>query len=134
MTDSLYNFPNATTPSPAAFARATITPQTAPFNTDWHQFVGTDIVAALTGTATSITAVVQRSSVAPTQVATALQPAGPLISPADNVGFSGNLSAGIAPNIYTESGVGWWRISVTAISGGNCYASLSGLGVSSAST
>jgi hypothetical protein len=94
----------------------------APFTTDWQRFIGSDIVIALTGTATSVTVTVERSPTDPSS------PAGALTSPADSAGFTGNLSTGIPPNIYTESGVGWWRVNVTAISGGNCTASMSGGG------
>ena len=105
---------------------------TSPFTTDWHQFTNTDVVIALSGSATAVVAVVERSCVNPfARVAGSLVPQGPITTPADSDGFSGNLSAGIPANIYTESGVGWWRVRVSSVTGGDCTASLSGLGVPS---
>lgn len=101
--------------------------KTAPFATDWNKFINTNIIAALSGTATAVTAVVQRSAVNPNLLVNGVAQ-GAVASPADATGFTGDLSAGIPPNIYTETGIGWWRINVTAVSGGNCTASLSGQG------
>lgn len=131
MTDIVSSVPS---PSPKAVAKTASSARpgsaaTVPFTTDWHQFVNTDIIAALSGTATAITAMVERSAVNPAGKGLTGAAQGAVTSPADSTGFTGDLSAGIAPNIYTESGVGWWRINVTAIAGGNCIASLSGLGI-----
>lgn len=98
---------------------------TVAFATDWVKFQDTDIVAALSGSATDVEAVVERSAVDPAFLVNG-SPQGAQTSPADATGFTGDLSTGIAPNIYTESGVGWWRINVTTVTGGTCTATLSG--------
>ena len=100
----------------------TLTTASAVFATDWIKFVDCNLVAQLDGTATSVVAVVERS---------ATDPAGQYgahAAPADATGFTGDLTAGIAPNEYVEPGVGWWRINVTTVTGGECTASLSGIG------
>lgn len=89
--------------------------------TGWTAFAATDICAQISGSATSVTATVERSDVDPT-LKTAQ------VAPADSAGFSGDPATGIAPNIYTEPGVGWWRWNITAISGGSVNVSLSGFG------
>ena len=130
MTDIVSSVPN-NLPKIAAYTATSAAPGSAAsstFSTDWHMFVNTNIIAALSGTATSVTAVVERSAVNPALLVNG-SAQGAVTSPADAAGITGNLATGVAPNIYTESGVGWWRIRVTAISGGNCIASLSGLGV-----
>ena len=100
---------------------------TVPFQTPWVKFINSNFTAALSGTATAVTATVLRSATNPN-----LQINGAALatysSPADANGFSGNLSTGIVPNIYTETGVGWWCINVTAVSVGTCTATLSGQG------
>jgi hypothetical protein len=98
---------------------------TAPFQTPWTRFVNTSLIAALSGTATAVTATVLRSAVDPNFLVNGVAQ-GPAASPADSAGFSGSLATGITPNVYTELGAGWWCINVTAISGGTCTATLSG--------
>lgn len=90
---------------------------------DWTRFENTDVVAAAGGTATSFTGVIERSAVDPNSPV-----ANPLsgVTPADSTGLTGNLTTGITPNVYREPGVGWWRIRVTACSGGSANTSISG--------
>lgn len=97
------------------------------FTTDWQRFVDTEIVVAVCGSATALTAVVERSAQDPALVVNGVAQ-GAEASPADDTGFSGDLSAGIAPNIYAERGVGWWRVNASVVTGGTCTASLSGKG------
>lgn len=93
--------------------------------TDWVRFVNTQIVAQVSGVATAITAVVERSDI---------NPAGPRdpgvthVAPADTTGFTGDPATGVVPNVYIEPGVGWWRINVTALTGASVNLSLSGIG------
>jgi hypothetical protein len=96
--------------------------KTAAFTGDWQMFQNCNIIAALSGTATSCIAVVERS---------ATDPNGPFAANAvlaDSTGFNGNLATGVPANVYQEASVGWWRIRATTVSGGTCTASLSGLG------
>jgi len=97
---------------------------TAATTTPWTRFANCDIVAQVTGDATAFVATIQRSATNPDG------PVGALPGPADDDGFDGDLTAGIAPNIYTEAGVGWWRWNVTTCTGetlgANC--SLAGVG------
>lgn len=87
--------------------------------TDWVQFSLGEVSAGLAGTATAVTAVVERSFVDPSTSAHELaHPAGAVVS--------GNPAAGITPSVYTETAVGWWRWNITAIAGGYVYASLAG--------
>lgn len=100
---------------------------TVAFATDWVKMVDTDIVAQVNGTATACVATVERSAVDPAVLVNGVAQ-GAQAAPADDDGFDGNLATGVAPNIYTESGVGWWRINVTTVTGGTCSATLSGKG------
>lgn len=77
------------------------------------------IVIQLSGTATSFTAIVERATLDPA-VAT------PNWAPADSAPLSGNASTGIAPVRYDEPVRGWWRLRVTALSGGNLTAYIAG--------
>ena len=86
----------------------------------WIRFEATHVIVALSGTATSVTAVVERSSRDP-----ALGP-GAAAAPADTAGITGNLATGVPGNRYEEAGVGWWRVRLTASSGGTVVASMSG--------
>jgi len=96
--------------------RATLT---ATGQTGWMKFIAGDLIVQLDGAATAVTASVQRSSTNP-----ALGSVTP--APADSTGFTGNPSTGIAPNIYTETGVGWWRVNVTDLTGTPLNISLTG--------
>lgn len=98
---------------------------TVPFQTAWVQFINTNLLAALSGTATAVVAIIERSAVDPNLGS--LGAVTPIISPADSAGFTGSLATGIPPNIYSEPGIGWWRINVTSVTGGTCTATLSGL-------
>lgn len=100
---------------------------TVAFATPWQKMVETDITAQVNGTATACVAVVERSSVDPGLIVNG-SAQGPQTAPADADGFDGDLTAGIAPNIYNEPGVGWWRINVTTVTAGTCTATLSGKG------
>lgn len=95
----------------------------APFATAWTRFTIGDICAQISGSATAVVATVQRSDVNPSADGSLAQAA-----PADATGFTGDPATGIAPNIYSEPGVGWWRVNVTTVTGGTVHASLSGLG------
>ncbi len=94
---------------------------TGVFATDWQRFVACDIVAQVSGTATSVVAVIERSATNPDTDEDYT------VAPADLTGLTGDLTTGVPPNIYTEPGVGWWRVNVTTNSGGSCTASLSGV-------
>lgn len=86
----------------------------------WTLFEGTNVAVGLSGTATSVTAVIERSGRDPSG------PSGASSAPADTTGLTGNLATGVPANIYEEPGVGWWRVNITASSGGTVLASLSG--------
>lgn len=77
------------------------------------------VVVQLSGTATDIVAIVERSSRDPgsAQVNWA---------PAEDDTFSGDLSAGIAPRAYTDPAIGFWRVRITTLTGGTCKVSIIG--------
>ena len=77
------------------------------------------VIVQLSGTATVLTAIVEHSTRDPSTSEVNWAPAD------DNV-FSGDLSAGIAPRPYSEPAIGWWRVRVSEISGGNCKVSIIG--------
>ena len=77
------------------------------------------VTVQLSGTATAITAVVQRSSIDPSR-GTANW------APVEDTTFSGDLSAGISPRRYVEPAVGWWRLNITSMPAGNCTLSMIG--------
>ena len=90
----------------------------APGEMDWVQFVTTDVVAQIEGAATSVTAIVERSVFNPYEQVTNGAPAAEPIT--------GNPATGISPSVYVEPALGWWRVRLTAISGGSATISLSG--------
>lgn len=109
-------------PTPTGFAVTAW----ADFNTtadlmNWTRFEMTDVTAQISGTATTATVVVERSARDP-------GPDGSMASaaPADSAGLSGNLVTGVVPSVYVETGVGWWRIRATTVTGGRIIGALSG--------
>ena len=98
---------------------------TATFNatgsTDAMVFTGIDarIVVQLSGTATAVTAVVERSTNDPLSASANW-------APAEDAVFSGNLANGIAPRQYAEPSSAYWRVRISSISGGNCTVSIAG--------
>ncbi len=89
---------------------------------DWTRFESTNVTASISGTATTGTVVVERSAFDP------LGSPGASAAPADDASFTGDLTAGVSPRAYYETGVGWWRIRVTASTGGYVDCGLSGAG------
>lgn len=77
------------------------------------------VTVQISGTATNIVGRVERSSQDPA-VGTANW------APAEDTGFSGDLSAGISPRAFIEPAVGWWRVNLTTLTGGNCAVSIVG--------
>ena len=77
------------------------------------------VTVQISGTATNIVARVERSSQDPA-MATANW------APAEDTGISGDLSAGISPRAFLEPAVGWWRLNITTLTGGNCKVSIVG--------
>lgn len=91
----------------------------APYASDYKQFGTGSLVLSLSGTATAVTVQVQRSPTPPDRLGNASW------APAD-VAVSGSLATGVLPVEYIEPTFGWWRVNVTAVSGGTVSASLSG--------
>lgn len=77
------------------------------------------VIVQLSGTATAITAVVEHCTRDPSTAEVNW-------APAEDEAFSGDLSAGMAPRPYEDPAIGWWRVRVTSISGGNCKVSIIG--------
>ena len=77
------------------------------------------VVVQLSGDATSVAGRVEYSS---------RDPGGAEANwaPAEDTGFSGDLSAGIAPRTYVDPASGWWRFNLTGLTGGNCKVSIIG--------
>lgn len=90
-------------------------------NTDPLRYERSDegIVIQLSGTATSFTAIVERATLDPGAGT-------PNWAPADSSPLSGNASTGIAPVRYDEPVRGWWRVRITALSGGNLTVYIAG--------
>lgn len=86
--------------------------------TDWIKFTD-ELSVQLTGDATAVTAVVERSTDDPTGDANPA-PVGEEIT--------GDLTDGIAPLAYDEPGASWWRVKITALSGGDVEVTLLGTG------
>lgn len=86
--------------------------------TDWVDFQR-DIAIQITGTATSVTAVVERATRGPTNT--------PNPAPVGDA-ITGNALSGIPVATFYEPGVAWWRVRITAISGGIANISITGSG------
>lgn len=99
-----------------SYARTLHLTLSAPGVTDWV-CLANNIAVQITGTATSITALVERSTKNPADAANA--------APAD-APITGSPVAGIQPVPYLEPGVAWWRVNVTAVAGGDAVIALSG--------
>ncbi len=97
---------------------------TEAFETDPIKFVSCQLIGQVSGDATDIVVLPERSATDPDG------PFGPTWAPAPTYadGFTGDLSAGIAGIVFTEPGVGWWRLRGATVTGGDCSAALSGLG------
>jgi hypothetical protein len=76
-----------------------------------------EVCVQLSGTATSITAIVERSTRDPVQ--------GPNWAPAGDP-ITGNPSTGLPIKRYMEPTRGWWRVHITALSGGSVISDVSG--------
>jgi hypothetical protein len=90
----------------------------APGATDGIRLQG-DVVVQISGTATNIVAVVEHAT---------RDPGGAQANwaPAETSGFTGDLSLGMSPRVYMEPATGFWRVNVTALTGGNCRVSIVG--------
>jgi hypothetical protein len=92
----------------------------APNQTDWIKLRGI-VAVQLTGAATSVGAVVERSTDDPGG------PQGGAGNPAPaGQTLSGSPSAGMPVGAYDEPAAAWWRVRLTAVSGGACNLSISG--------
>ena len=89
--------------------------------TDWACYTG-EIAVQVTGSAQHIAIRVERSALDPDG------PDGANPAPADGVGIEieGSPVGGIAPVMYMEPGVGWWRLVVTELVGGSALLTTSG--------
>lgn len=86
---------------------------------DWVLCQG-DIAVQITGSATAVTAVVERSTRNPSNTPNAA----PLS--ADNI--TGNPSTGIPVTSFYEPGAAWWRVRLTALTGGTVNVSFASSG------
>lgn len=77
------------------------------------------VVFHLSGTATAFSAVVERSTRDPTRDT-------PNWAPAEDEPWTGDLTLGTAPRVFNEPIRGWWRLRVTAVSGGTLYLNIMG--------
>lgn len=78
-----------------------------------------DVIVQLSGTATNIVAKLEHAT---------RDPGGAEANwaPADDDGFSGNLSAGMSPRPYRDPAAGYWRVTITTLTGGTCKVSIIG--------
>lgn len=93
----------------------------APGSTTPQQFQRTDdgVYIQISGSATAITAIVERSTKDPTRETANW-------APAMAIPITGDLSAGIAPFIFNEPARGYWRVRITTLTGGTCTVVISG--------
>lgn len=77
------------------------------------------VTVQVSGTATDVVAIVERSSRAPGSGQENW-------APAEDDPFENDLSAGIAPREYIEPAIGWWRVRVATLTGGNIRISILG--------
>lgn len=77
------------------------------------------ITVQVSGTASNVKAVVERSSG---------DPGSPKENwaPAEDRPFEGDLSQGMAPREYAEPSIGWWRVRVPTLSDGSVQISIVG--------
>lgn len=87
--------------------------------TDWI-LLSNYIAVSVSGSATSVSIMVERSVTEPTGKIGATPVA------ADDAPIQGNPSQGMSPVAYMEPGAAWWRIRVLDLAGGNVFVSLSG--------
>lgn len=85
--------------------------------TEWALVAG-KLAVQITGTASAVTAVVERSTFDPGETANTVV--------VDNEPITGNPSTGIFPVVYEEPGAAWWRVRLTALTGGMVNVSISG--------
>lgn len=87
--------------------------------TSWVCLTG-QLAIQVTGDATVLSYLVERSSMDPHD------PAGHNAAPADSQVITGSPVQGMTPEAFYEPGVGWWRIRVTDIQGGDALLTISG--------
>lgn len=87
--------------------------------TDWL-LMSSYIAVQLSGPATSVTFVVERSVTDPNG------PTGAMPVNADDAPIQGNPSTGLAPVCFLEPSSAWWRVRVTAITGAQVTVAISG--------
>lgn len=92
----------------SAGAQAAYDDQSAPFTGDWIKVRG-NYTVQITGAATSISAVIERSTRDPAGTA------GPNAATIDTI--TGNPSTGIVPSSYEEDGMSWVRWRVPTLNG-----------------
>lgn len=92
----------------------------APGSTEAVRFQRSEdgVIIAVSGTATSVVFVVERSSRDPGS--------DPAWSPAQDDAITGNPSTGIAPLQFREPATGFWRVRFTTLSGGTAKISMVG--------
>ena len=93
----------------------------APGSTTPQNFQSTDagIVVQFAGTATAVTAIIERSTNDPVRDT-------PNWAPAMSTPATGNLVTGLAPFVFDEPARAYWRARITTLTGGNCTVVLSG--------
>lgn len=90
----------------------------APGATDWVR-IKDKLAVQITGTATDVTILVERSTRAPDD------PAGLNTAVVDTL--TGNPATGLAPAGFDEPGLAWWRARATGITGGEVTIAISSL-------
>ena len=93
----------------------------APGSTTPQNFQSTDagVVVQFSGTATAITAIIERSTLDPVRDTPNWAPA--MLDP-----VIGSLFTGIAPFLFDEPARAYWRVRITTLTGGNCTVVKSG--------
>lgn len=77
------------------------------------------VTVQVSGTATDLVAVVERSSRNPGS-------GDENWAPVEEEPFAGDLSAGMSPREYAEPAIGWWRVRVPTLTGGHIKVSIVG--------
>lgn len=109
--------------SPCCF-RTAIDKLTAPGASVWVVLTMGDVAVSLSGTATDVYAITERCAWDPASGDCGESPAG-------DAPFTGDLTLGVPSRLYTEAGMGWWRVRVVSMTAGTeVCCTVSGLGQS----
>lgn len=103
------------------FARTARSTTSVTGSMDWTRFEDCNVTVQVDGAATAITLTVERTTQDPTSGVAVTA------APASTTTITGNPATGIQPSVYIETGVAWWRATLSALTG-TATVALSGKG------